>query len=124
MGEGGGEEDPEKDEENGVEEMKKEEDADMENKVEEKVAELTEEEQNIWFKSKDDVKDLKEAVLNQHFSQFSIPDEDEGFDEIRYEWQDESASRDYLRAWILDRKLTSRIDNLQPSEWFAARLAE
>jgi len=63
-------------------------------------------------------------VLSQSFAHFTIPEKEEGFDDIRYEWQKEAASKDYLRKWVLDRKLTSRIEDLQPGQWFVDKLVE
>jgi len=36
----------------------------------------------------------------------------------------EDASKDYLKKWVLRKKITSRVDDLQPSEWFKAKAAE
>jgi len=86
------------------------------------VVELTEEEQQIFFISRS-TPDLSPQMLNQSFGDFSIPAKEEGFDEIRFEWQDEKTSTEYLRKWVLERKVTSRIEDLQPSEWFKTKLA-
>jgi len=80
----------------------------------------------MWFRpvSAGGTPDLQDVVLNQSFSQFSIPDKEEGFDDIRYEWQDATKSRDYLRNWVQERKRTSRIEDLQPGAWFEEKLKE
>lgn len=86
-------------------------------------AELTEAEKQLRFRPAS-TPDLTSHVLNTSFAHFSIPEEAEGFDEIRFEWQDGDGSRDYLKKWIREKKLTSRIDDLQPSEWFKAKVAD
>jgi len=69
-------------------------------------------------------KDLLDSVLNSSFRHFSIPDKSEGFDEIKFEWQPEGKSRSYLDTWRKQRKLTTRIDDIQAGEWFKTTLAE
>merc|ERR1712151_91410 len=87
------------------------------------IAELTEEESKIWF-MKNTLPDLTANVLENSFGDFGIPTKEEGFDEIKYEWQKEKASKAYLRNWVLEKKRTSRMDNLQPSEWFKQQQTE
>lgn len=65
--------------------------------------------------------DLTEHVLTASFAQFTIPEQDEGFDQIIYDWDDQAKSTDYLRKWVLKTKITSRINDLQPSEWFRTK---
>lgn len=122
-----------KEEETEVKEEAKEEPKDEEMKVEAEpeveeeppVAELTEEEQKLWFKpSIGGYSDVLPPVLNQVFGDFSLPEKAEGFNEVRYEWQKEDGSKAYLKKWILDRKLTTRMDDLQPSQWFKDKQAE
>merc|ERR1712008_536348 len=52
------------------------------------------------------------------FGSFSIPEKEEGFDSLTFEWQGAEASKEYLRTWVLEKKRTSRIEDLQPSQWF------
>mmetsp|Transcript_42421 Transcript_42421/g.101451 ORF Transcript_42421/g.101451 Transcript_42421/m.101451 type:complete len:919 (-) Transcript_42421:116-2872(-) len=85
--------------------------------------ELTEEEKKLIFRPPT-VSDLTSNDLNSAFGKFCIPEASEGFDEIRYEWQDEATSKAYLKKWVLERKLTSRIEDLQPGEGFRSKLAE
>ncbi|CAE7497069.1 Ech1, partial [Symbiodinium natans] len=80
--------------------------------------ELTEEEKKQWYKRSDALPDLAPQALSACFVNFSLPDEKEGFDEVLYPWQSPVASEDYLRQWIQENKLTTRIEDLQPSEWF------
>jgi len=68
--------------------------------------------------------DISAKVLDKCYGEFGLPTKTEGFDEIKYEWQKEKASTEYLRNWVLERKRTSRIDTLQPSEWFKTKHAE
>jgi len=101
------------------EEEKEEEDVDEDPP---KVA-LTDDEKKEWF-VKSAIPDLTDAVLNASFAHFSVPEKDEGFDEVRCIWSKESKCEEHLKRWVLNRKLTVRIDDLQPSEWFHARLRE
>lgn len=80
-------------------------------------AELTEEEQNLSFR-KQAVPDLTSFVLNMTFTKFTIPEKSEGFDEVRFEWNKGPAAATYLKKWIIDRKLTTRVEDLVPSAWF------
>jgi hypothetical protein len=79
--------------------------------------ELTEEEKKIWF-SPPVANDLTSTVLSQTFPTFALPEDTEGFDEINYEWQPASKATEYLRNWILEKKVTSKIEDMKPSEWF------
>merc|ERR1712232_895665 len=81
---------------------------------------LNEEEVKTWFLPAR-CPDLSPSVLNSAFGKFTLPSTDEGFDTVNYEWQDSAASREYLRTWVLERKLTTRIEDLQPSEWFRTK---
>eukprot|EP00927_Polykrikos_kofoidii_P071813 TRINITY_DN68021_c0_g1_i1.p1 TRINITY_DN68021_c0_g1~~TRINITY_DN68021_c0_g1_i1.p1 ORF type:complete len:946 (+),score=162.80 TRINITY_DN68021_c0_g1_i1:62-2899(+) len=79
--------------------------------------ELTEEEKQLWFyKSKD--LDLSAREFGRQFSNFSIPEMDEGWDDIKFVWQPKERCAEYLSGWISDKKLTQRIEDLQPGEWF------
>jgi len=114
------------------EEVKEEEeekkDVEMEEEEEETEppkVELTEEEKQMWFRrSAGSCVDLTSTVLNQSFGSFSIPEKSEGFDELRYEWQNGDESKDYLRKWVLDKKRTSRMEELQPGQWFQDKVKE
>jgi len=63
-------------------------------------------------------KDLLDQVLAESFGDFSIPEKSEGFDEIKFEWQNEAKSGDYLNTWRKQKKISSRMDHLQVGEWF------
>lgn len=85
--------------------------------------ELSEEEKKLWFHPRT-TSDLTTSAINQAFADFTIPETGEGFDAIRFEWQSEAKSREYLQGWVRERKLTSRIEDLQPSQWFQDKLKE
>lgn len=86
-------------------------------------AELDQDEQNIWFTPKP-VTDLVMSVFNASFSEFTLPEEEEDFEEVRYQWHDEVASKEYVKSWLSSKKITTRVEDLNPSEWFVARQAE
>eukprot|EP00928_Gymnodinium_smaydae_P087832 TRINITY_DN72025_c0_g1_i1.p1 TRINITY_DN72025_c0_g1~~TRINITY_DN72025_c0_g1_i1.p1 ORF type:complete len:777 (-),score=153.20 TRINITY_DN72025_c0_g1_i1:94-2424(-) len=102
-------------------EMPVEEDALEENEPPE--VSLTEEEEAMKF-LKGSVPDVSPLVLDKCFGSFALPDKGEGFEEVQYEWDDAATSSDYLRQWVLDKKRTSRIEDLQPGEWFKAKQTE
>jgi len=81
-------------------------------------AELTAEEERQWFRRPGALGDLSTFALNTAISRFCLPEEAEGFDEVRFQWRQAAEARDHLRTWVLDRKLTTRVEDLQPSEWF------
>ncbi|CAE8581634.1 unnamed protein product [Polarella glacialis] len=85
--------------------------------------ELTEEEKQLSFLPKLGCGDLAPAVLSKSFSSFTIPDKEEGFDDVRYEWQPAAKSKEYLRNWVLETKRTSCITDLQPSPSFKEKQA-
>eukprot|EP00933_Yihiella_yeosuensis_P040597 TRINITY_DN3491_c0_g1_i1.p1 TRINITY_DN3491_c0_g1~~TRINITY_DN3491_c0_g1_i1.p1 ORF type:complete len:979 (+),score=272.72 TRINITY_DN3491_c0_g1_i1:71-3007(+) len=85
--------------------------------------ELTEEEKNQIFR-KPVVHDLSPSVLYANFKKFTLPEKDEGFDEIRYEWQKESKAQQHFIGWINEIKQDARIEDLQPSDWFQNKWKE
>lgn len=85
--------------------------------------ELTDEEKKRWF-SKRAVPDLTMYVVNTTFQKYALPTSAEGFDEIRWLWQKEDKAKEYLKAWVQDRKLTSRVEDLQPGDWFLGKWKE
>ncbi|CAE6964894.1 unnamed protein product [Symbiodinium natans] len=86
-------------------------------------AELTEDEEKLSFLPKGVIPDLTPSILGKAFANFTIPEKDEGFDEIKFVWQEESQSKEYLRKWVLETKLTTRIEDLQPSQDFRDKFA-
>merc|ERR1712217_193331 len=89
----------------------------------EAAVELTEQEKSICF-SKPETEDLNSKDFSRVFSTFTIPDETEEFDEIRYMWQKGPACAEYLKKWISERKLTQRVEDLNPGSWFGTQLRE
>lgn len=68
--------------------------------------------------------DLSQMVMSSCFNKFSLPDESEGFDEIRYSWAGVQECGEMLRRWISDRKVSTRIEDIQPSDWFKEKWAD
>lgn len=112
----------EEDKEEAAEEEEEEEVVEEEEEMEEEPpqVELTDEEQNLIFRKRA-VPDLTSFVLNMTFTKFSIPEKSEGFDEVRFEWNKGPAAATYLKKWIIDRKLTTRVEDLVPSTWFTMK---
>merc|ERR1712060_268426 len=98
-------------------EAKAEESLEDEIKKAEEAVELTEQEKSICFK-KADVLDVEPKDLSRVFADFALPEESEGFDEIRYVWQKRPACEAYLKSWITERKLNQRVEDLRPGTWF------
>merc|ERR1711920_104816 len=84
---------------------------------------LTAEEKAMWFK-KSETKDLSSKDFSKLFSTFTIPSKEEGFDEIRYVWQKEPKCEEYLKKWVVEHKLTERVEDLQAGSWFKEQFAE
>ena len=107
--------------------MKQEEEPDVEMKEQPQeqppVAELDEEEQKLWFLPRP-VTDMVSTVFNSTFTDFTIPNEEEDFTEIRYEWATALASKEYMRSWMQAKKITSRVEELTPSDSFSTKVAE
>jgi len=115
-------------------EEKKEEDAPMEEEKEEPEAaepeeteppavELDEKEKEMLFTPKT-IPDLAPGVLQASYSKFTTPEEEEGFDEIRYEWQKGDKATAYLKKWVTEKKLTTRIDDIKPGADFKTKSNE
>lgn len=86
--------------------------------------ELTEQEKCTWFPRIAAQADLSPMVLSQSFPQFKLPDAEEGFDAVEYGWLPREDSDLYLRRWNLERKVTTRVEEIQPSDWFKGRWSE
>lgn len=84
---------------------------------------LSAEEEQKWF-APPAQPDLTPQVLEKCFTQFSLPEQEEGFDSIMFEWQSKDASTEYLTKWILEKKRTSRIDDITPGEWFKTTMPD
>jgi len=62
--------------------------------------------------------DLTAYALGTSFTKFSLPAKGEGFDDIRFEWNKGTKCDEHLKSWILDKKQTSRVEDISPSAWF------
>eukprot|EP00971_Amphidinium_carterae_P123953 2455024-Amphidinium_carterae.1 len=72
---------------------------------------------------KRELPDLTEGALSSSFSSFSVPSTDEGFDEVKYIWlQDKGSCQEYLRKWVLAKKVTTKMEDIVPSDWFHQNL--
>merc|ERR1719436_497213 len=78
---------------------------------------LTDEEKKLWYRKLDNP-DVGEKTLMATFADYSLPEAAEGFDSITYAWQPESSSTSLLKDWVLQKKLTSRADNIVPGASF------
>jgi len=105
-------------------EEEKEEPAEEEEEMgEAPVVELTDEEKTKYFTPKS-TPDLTPQVMSSSYGKFSTPNEDEGFDDIVYEWQKAEKSSAYLKKWQMDKKLTTRIDDIRPGQTFRMKKEE
>merc|ERR1719382_1234411 len=82
-----------------------------------------EEEKKLSFRKKD-APDLTQKVLAVSYAKFALPEADEGFDDIQYVWQPEAECKEYMKKWVSERKLTQRVEELQPSDWFKGKWTE
>ena len=106
------EEEEEKDVEMDEEEEEEEEEAEEVDEEPPK-AELTPEEKKMKFR-KTALPDVASSLLNRCFTKFTVPDLEEGFDDIAYEWSQGGKAVDYVSKWIKEKKLTSRVEDLTP----------
>merc|ERR1712203_502095 len=106
------EEEPEEMSEDEVEEKEEEEKNEDPPKVE-----LSEEEKKQWF-IKSTTPDLPAFLLSRDFAKFSAPEKAEGFDDIKYSWADAAKSKQYMKNWIVEKKNTTKVEDLKPGEWF------
>lgn len=79
--------------------------------------ELTEEEAKLWYRKLSTV-DINERLLSKAYTDFSLPSCEDGFDDVAFEWQPANECSQLLQSWILNRKLTQRVEDLQPGAWF------
>merc|ERR1712176_1426938 len=80
--------------------------------------ELTAEDKACPFR-KLPVKDLTPYDFSTSFTNFTIPEGDEGFDDIKYEWlKTPTKCKAFMTDYKLSRKISTRIEDLQPSTWF------
>ena len=69
---------------------------------------LDEEEKKTKF-LKAHLPDLTPSEMSASFPQFSAPDKDEGFDEIKHMWNKSDKCVEYLKQWVLHHKTTTRV---------------
>jgi len=107
-----------KEEEPKEEEPKEEEAKEAEDvKMDDAPVELTEEEKSTVF-LKTALPDLTERELAMSYASFSLPGKAEGFDDIAYAWQDEKKCAEHMKAWVMEKKLTNRAEDLTPGPEF------
>lgn len=87
------------------------------------VACLTDEDKTVFF-TKKAVSDLTSWVLSGNVAKFSIPEQADGFDLIRFPWASEDSSKEYFRNWILKQKQTCRMEDILPGDWFSQKSGE
>lgn len=104
-------------------EESEEEKEEMEEEEPPPVVALTPKERQVVFR-KQETKDISPVVLSTVFQKFSLPSESEGFDEVRYVWSSADETAEFLRRWVVERKTTTRIEDLQPSDWFRDKWQE
>lgn len=102
------------------EEKEEEEPEEMEVDEEPPKVELTEDEKKIIFR-KWGVPDVTPNVLAATFSKYQLPQASEGFEEVNFVWSKKEAVETLLKNWKLERKITTRVEDLQPGEWFASQ---
>merc|ERR1712217_152439 len=82
---------------------------------------LTDEDRQLRF-IKRQAPDIQPAEVSSAFAKFSLPESDEGFDQIEYMWQPEDKCREEMKQWQLNKKLTERVEDLKPGEWFKGQM--
>jgi hypothetical protein len=68
--------------------------------------------------------DLTPFALSTGFSKFSIPDESEGFDEVKFSWMKKDKAVGYVKSWIVDKKSNIRLEDIVPSAEFKEKHAQ
>merc|ERR1712194_341384 len=119
-----------KEEEKKEEEEKAEESEESEAEVEEEVKDEpapkvtldADEKKNFRVKG---IHDLTARSMSSSFTKFTIPEKEEGFDEIQCEWTKTSTKcQEFMKNWVLDKKATTRIEELVPGQWFHQRVGD
>merc|ERR1712039_118266 len=87
------------------------------------VVELTADEKAIRF-FKHPIPDLTPYNLAMSFTKFSLPQKSEGFDTVKYSWNTEKAAIGYVDDWIREQKITTRVEDVSPSDWFKEKVAK
>jgi len=84
---------------------------------------LSEEEKSVVHR-KPPLPDISDRILAKAYADFSLPSKDEGFDDVSFVWQGQAECASIVKSWVLERKLTQKVDDLQPGEWFKAEWAK
>eukprot|EP00928_Gymnodinium_smaydae_P084473 TRINITY_DN6774_c0_g1_i2.p1 TRINITY_DN6774_c0_g1~~TRINITY_DN6774_c0_g1_i2.p1 ORF type:complete len:838 (+),score=160.74 TRINITY_DN6774_c0_g1_i2:2-2515(+) len=87
-------------------------------------AKLTSEEASMLCPREKKIPDVAPQQMSLNVSKFTIPEKSDGFDDIEYVWLPEDASREYMNKWMMDRKLTTRVEDLRPGDWYKKKLDE
>jgi len=54
-----------------------------------------------------------------------LPSQDEGcYDELAYMWRPHKECTELLSKWFVERRMTNRVENVMPGEWFNKKFAE
>eukprot|EP00746_Dinoflagellata_sp_MGD_P165231 gnl/MRDRNA2_/MRDRNA2_94380_c0_seq1.p1 gnl/MRDRNA2_/MRDRNA2_94380_c0~~gnl/MRDRNA2_/MRDRNA2_94380_c0_seq1.p1 ORF type:complete len:900 (-),score=253.48 gnl/MRDRNA2_/MRDRNA2_94380_c0_seq1:99-2798(-) len=85
-------------------------------------AELTEDDLKVVFR-KQTVSDLTAAAVSQIFRHVSLPDIADGFDDIKYCWDQKDAASKYIREWVLKQKREQRVEDIAIGDWFKEKWA-
>jgi len=105
------------------EKMEEEKEEEAEEDTEPPKVELTDEEKDVKFFKKA-LPDVAPQVIASTFGRFTTPAQDEGFDDIQYEWFKGDKADSYLKEWVLKQKRTTRIEDLKPGEYFKDKKVE
>jgi len=85
--------------------------------------ELTAEDKKLSFR-KSAIPDLTASDLNRNFAKYTLPEKSEGFDDMKYEWQPVAKATEHLTKWRQHKKITARVEELVPGEWFTKQQGE
>merc|ERR1719305_256793 len=89
--------------------------------AEEKAAKKAEEAKKKEHFPKRETGDLLAAALASSYAQFAVPSDEEAFDDVQYLWRKKEDAAKYLKSWICERKITLKMEELEPSEWFKGK---
>merc|ERR1712216_131415 len=82
-----------------------------------------EEEKEICFFKKS-TPDLTPGVVAASFTKWTTPEAEEGFDDIRYAWLKGDKAAAYLKKWVTEKKLVTRVDDIKVGQDFTTKQAE
>jgi len=84
---------------------------------------LSDEEKKQPFR-KHSLPDVSSRHLSGCFTEFCIPTKGEGFDEVKFLWSQQATCEKRIRTFTADRKVTQKIEDLAPCEWFTKKAKE